>query len=205
MYFAINNVANDQLVQVRLGPSRVAREHCAMAVTPHLVTFQLRRVQDFKIKCVIEIVTVIRDLVCQIGNLRLQRRVLVFLASHETVRTLVLPQAFAHLECQVQTWEIRVWPFKQLHRPHTLTIVIEPAVIAHAFGQHFLAGMSERRVPQIMRKRNRFRQILVQAQRAGDGAADRGDLDGMRQARAQMIASSVKKNLGLVFHAAERA
>src|SRR5439155_26468921 len=66
-------------------------------------------------------------------------------------------------------------------------------------------GMSERRVPQIMRKSNRFRQILVQAQRAGDGAADRGNLDGMRQAGAQMIASSVKKNLGLVFHAAERA
>ena len=83
--------------------------------------------------------------------------------------------------------------------------MIEPAVIAHAFCQHLLAGMSEWRVAQIMRERNRFGQILVQAQRAGDGAADRCNLDGMRQARAQMIASPVKENLGLVFHAAERA
>src|SRR5207245_9599487 len=97
------------------------------------------------------------------------------------------------------------WPVKQLPSWRHLTIVVEPAVIAHAFGKHLLARMSQRRVAQIMRKRNRFRQILVQAQRAGDGAADRRNLDGMRQARAQMIASSVKKNLGLVFHATERA
>src|SRR5262249_50851438 len=101
--------------------------------------------------------------------------------------------------------KIWIWPFKQLHHPHTLTIVIEAAAIAHTFSQHLLAGMSEWRVAQVMRKRNCFRQILVQAQCAGDGTADRRNLDRMRQARAQMIASSVKKNLGLVFHATECA
>src|SRR5262249_59111959 len=65
--------------------------------------------------------------------------------------------------------------------------------------------MSKRRVAQIVRKRNRFRQILVQAQRAGDSTTDRRNLDGMRQASAQVVARPVEKNLGLVFHAAERA
>ena len=83
--------------------------------------------------------------------------------------------------------------------------MIEPAVIAHAFGQHLLAGMSKRRMAQIVRKRDCFRQILVQPQRTRDGAADRRHLDRMRQARAQMVAGAVEKNLRLVFQAAERA
>ena len=58
---------------------------------------------------------------------------------------------------------------------------------------------------QIVRKRDCFRQILVQPQCACDGAADRRHFDRMRQARAQMVAGAVKKNLRFVFQAAERA
>ena len=83
--------------------------------------------------------------------------------------------------------------------------MIEPAVVAHAFGQHLLAGMSKRRMAQIVRKRDCFRQIFVQPQRTRDGAADRRHLDRMRQAGAQMVAGAVEKNLRLVFQAAERA
>src|SRR5947207_6277845 len=65
--------------------------------------------------------------------------------------------------------------------------------------------MSKRRMAQIVRERDCFRQILVQPQCTRDGAADRSHLDRMRQARAQMVARAVEKNLRLVFQAAERA
>ena len=83
--------------------------------------------------------------------------------------------------------------------------MIEPAVIAHAFGQHLLTRMSKRRMTEIVSERNCFRQVLVQSQRTRDGAADRRHLDRMRQARAQMVAGAVEKHLRLIFEAAERA
>ena len=58
---------------------------------------------------------------------------------------------------------------------------------------------------EIVSERNCFRQILVQPQRTRDGAADRRHLDRMGQARAQMVAGAVEKNLRLIFEAAERA
>ena len=117
----------------------------------------------------------------------------------------MFPQTFAHFERQVQAGKIWIRRFEQLYNAHALTIVIESAVVLHAFRQHLLTGMPKGRVPEIMGERDRFRQVLVQSQRARDGATDRRDLDGMRQAGAQMIASPVKENLGLIFHAAEGA
>ncbi len=45
--------------------------------------------------------------------------------------------------------------------------------------------------------------VLVAAQRARQGAADLGDLEGVGQAGAEIIALEVDENLGLVFEAAE--
>ena len=92
-------VANNQLVQLRFARVCNARllrdDHCT---TPRFL--QSRRGQDFKIDRVIEIVTVIGDFICQIGNLRLQRRAIVFFLcrSGEFVRSLMLSQAFTHFE-----------------------------------------------------------------------------------------------------------
>jgi hypothetical protein len=41
--------------------------------------------------------------------------------------------------------------------------VIEAAVVAHALGQHLFARMSKGRVSQIVRERDRFREIFIQA------------------------------------------
>src|SRR3954465_4676990 len=65
--------------------------------------------------------------------------------------------------------------------------------------------MSKRRMAQIVPECDCFRQILIQPQRTRDGAADRRHLDRMRQARAQMVAGAVEKNLRLVLKAADRA
>src|ERR1043166_6007040 len=83
--------------------------------------------------------------------------------------------------------------------------MFESAVVAHALGQNFLTRMSKRRVPEVMGERDRFSQIFVDRKSARDGAADRCDLYGMRQARAQMIARAVEKNLRFIFEPAKRA
>src|SRR6188472_3638583 len=81
--------------------------------------------------------------------------------------------------------------------------MIEAAVVAHAFRQHLLPGVSKRRMAQIVGKRDRFRQIFIQPQRTRDGATDRRHLDRMRQARSQMIAGAVEKDLRFVFQPPE--
>jgi hypothetical protein len=49
-----------------------------MSVAPDLLLLQSRRAQDFEIKRVIEVVTVIRELIRQIRNLPLQRGIIIF-------------------------------------------------------------------------------------------------------------------------------
>ena len=75
----------------------------------------------------------------------------------------MFPQTFAHFERQIETRKIRIRSFEQLHHTQTLAVVIEAAVSAHAFGQHLLARVPKRRVPQIVRERDRFGEIFVQA------------------------------------------
>ena len=58
---------------------------------------------------------------------------------------------------------------------------------------------------EVVRKRNRFRQIRVQPERAGEIARNGSDFNCVRQPRAEMIARAVEKNLRLVFEPAERA
>src|SRR5690349_5623500 len=76
--------------------------------------------------------------------------------------------------------------------------MLETAVFAHAFRKHFFAGMPERRMPEVVRKRDGFGQVFIKAQGPRDSAANRRDFDGVGEARAQMIARAVEKNLGLV-------
>ena len=67
-----------------------------------------------------------------------------------------------------------------------LFVVIEAA--RHEAAQHTLAGMAERRVAEIMPERDRFGQLLVEAQHLRDRARDLRDFERVRQPRAVMIA-----------------
>ncbi len=58
---------------------------------------------------------------------------------------------------------------------------------------------------EVVRERDGLGQVRVQPQRAGDVARDGGDFDRVREARAEMIAGAVEKNLRLVFEPAEGA
>ena len=46
----------------------------------------------------------------------------------------MLAQTLPRFERQIQTRKIWIRSFEQLHDSHTLAVVIEAAVIAHAFG-----------------------------------------------------------------------
>src|ERR1035441_4114146 len=52
---------------------------------------------------------------------------------------------------------------------------------------------------EVMRERNGLSQIPVQPQRTGDVARDGGDFNGVREARAKVIAGAIEKNLRFVF------
>ena len=58
--------------------------------------------------------------------------------------------------------------------------------------------MSERRVTEIVGERQRFGEILVQAERASDRAGDLRDLERVGQPRAVMIAFVINEHLRLV-------
>ena len=95
--------------------------------------------------------TVISDLIRQIRDLRLERAHLVFLRAFPS------------------TSKVRFNPgngigsLQQFHDTQALAVMLEAAVLPHAFRQHFLAGMPERRVAKIVRQSDRLRQIFIQA------------------------------------------
>ena len=64
-------------------------------------------------------------------------------------------------------------------------------------------AMAERRVPQIVRQRDRFHQIFVQAQIARQRTADLRHFQTMGQPRAEQIALVVEEHLRLVLEPAE--
>ena len=152
-------------MQLGFPDASVTRKHSVMALPPDFVFSQLRRAQNFKVNGIIEIVAVISDLIREIRDLRLQRGAIILCVVRrgQLIEGLVLPQTFAHFERQVKTREIWIWSFEQLDYAHALAVVIEPAVFTHTFGQHLLARVPKRRMPQIVRQRDRFREILVQS------------------------------------------
>ena len=70
--------------------------------------------------------------------------------------------------------------------------------------QRVLACVAERRVPQVVAKRDGLGKILVETERPRDGARYLGNLQSMREARAEMIALRRKEDLRFVGKPSER-
>ena len=82
-------------------------------------------------------------------------------------------------------------------------VVVEPAGVGERGAQRILAGMAERRMAEVVGEAQRLGQVLVEAERAGDGAADLRDFEAVGQADAEMVAVGRDEHLGLVAQAAE--
>src|SRR5207245_8067098 len=59
--------------------------------------------------------------------------------------------------------------------------------------------VTKRRMAEVVRQRDRFRQVFVQPQRPGYVARNGGYFYRVREPRAQVVPGAVEKNLGLVF------
>ena len=77
-------------------------------------------------------------------------------------------------------------------------VVVEAAVGAHAVVESVLAGVPERRVPEVVRQRERLGEILVEAEGAGDGAGDLAYLEGVGEPRAVVVALMEDEHLRLM-------
>src|SRR5580704_4239371 len=113
----------------------------------------------------------------------------------------MLDDSLAHLEAQVQSAKIRVANLDPIDGAQALRVMIEAAVRRHQLVEHFLAGVAEWGMPQVMRERNCLGQLLVEAERPRDSARNLRGLERMRQARAVVIALVIYENLGFVFEA----
>ena len=74
-------------------------------------------------------------------------------------------------------------------REHAYAVDIVAKTAAHAFVQHIFAAVGERRVTDVMRKRDCFNKIAVQTQRTADGLGDLVDLQRVRETGAVMVIS----------------
>ena len=82
--------------------------------------------------------------------------------------------------------------------------MIETAVGTHQLVEHLLAGVSERRMAEVVRERDRLGEFLIQPEGARDRARDLRGLHRVREAGAVVVALVIDEDLGLVLEAAER-
>ena len=82
--------------------------------------------------------------------------------------------------------------------------MVEAAEVGEAGIERALAGMAERRMAEVVGERQRFREILVEAERAGQGAGDLGHFQRVGQPGAVMVALVEHEDLRLVLEPAER-
>ena len=118
-------------------------------------------------------------------------------------RTIVLDQPFQRLPAQIETVEFGIAVFQLGDDPERLCVVVEAAEVRHQLVERILAGMAERRVAEIMGKRQRLGQILVDGEGARQRPGNLRHLDGMGQPRAVVIALVIDEDLGLVLEPAK--
>jgi hypothetical protein len=91
-----------------------------------------------------------------------------------------------------------------LDDPQALAIVLEAPEVAHHAIEHPLARVAEGRVAQVVGESHGLDEILVEAERPRQAAADLRGLERMGQAVAVVIALVVDEDLRLVLEAPER-
>ena len=84
-----------------------------------------------------------------------------------------------------------------------LGVVVEAAEARHAGVERVLARMAEGGVAEVVRQGERLREILVEAERAGERPGDLAHLDRVGQAGAVVVALVVDEDLRLVLEAPE--
>ena len=119
------------------------------------------------------------------------------------VRPGVVEDPVADLGGQVEPAPVAL---EHVDDPQRVLVVAEAAVeaLAQRLVERLLAGVAERRVPEVVAEPDRLDQVLVQPQRPGDPARDPGRLERVRQPGAVVVAGGVDEDLRLVHQPPER-
>ena len=115
----------------------------------------------------------------------------------------MLDQAFERLPGEVEAVEARIFLFEQSDHAQRLGIVVEAARIFERGIERAFAGMAERRMAEIVGKRQRLGQVLVGVEVAGERAGDLRHFERVGEARTVVIAFVIDEDLGLVVEPAE--
>ena len=180
----------------------------------HRILEQFVEPEDARAQPVIDVVIVIGNVVGERGDLRLEARpaaerevpVVVRLAkrpARRRHRPIVLGQPLERLPAEVEPVEAGIGCLEPRDDADGMLVMIEPAGIGERRVERILAAMAERRMAKVVAEAQHFGQIFVEAERAGDGAADLRDFEAVRQPDAVMVAVGRDEHLGLVAQAAE--
>ena len=108
-----------------------------------------------------------------------------------------------------RTCSVRLRPaavaLEHLDHPQRVHVVLEAAAAALAQGrvERLLAGVAEGRVAEVVAEPDRLGQVLVEAERAGDGAGDPAGLERVGEPGAVVVALGRDEDLGLVLEPPE--
>ena len=119
-------------------------------------------------------------------------------------RTVVLDDPLERFPGQVEAVEFGIAMFQRRQDVQRLRIVVKAAIGFQALVQRPLAGMAERRVAEIVRQRQRFRQVLVETEVACQSTGYLRDFQRMGEPCPVVIALVEHEDLGLVLEAPER-
>ena len=181
---------------------------------------ELFEIEESCFDAVVDIVVVIGDVVGESGDLRLRGRpgrkaqiVRPIIGGdlapgrtlqHAAHRAVVLDHTLQGFPSEVESVEGRVAALEPGDDTEGLDVVVEAAERGHSAFKFLLSGVAEGRMAQIVAQSHRFGEIRVQAERGGDRAGDLRHLQGVGQARAEMIAFMGDENLRFLLQPAER-
>ena len=118
----------------------------------------------------------------------------------------MLDDSFANFEGEIQAGEIQIALLELFHDMQRVEVVVEVLAVLRACAVELLfAGVAERRMADIVDQRERFGEIGIQMQRAGNGAGDLRDFEGVGEAIAEMVGIARGEDLRFGFEAAESA
>ena len=116
----------------------------------------------------------------------------------------MLRHPFQAFPGQVEPVKIRIALFKFRQQAQAVQIMIKTAIGLHTGRQGIFPRMAKGWMAEIMRQRQGFAQILIQAQKATDRARYLRHFQRMGQPRAVIIPFMGHKNLGFVLETAKR-
>ncbi len=157
-------------------------------------------------QAVIKVVGGVGQFVGGVGDLRFQVAAQLGVEGFcvgDVVLSFVLDDTFANLPGEVEAGEVGIALFELGDDAQRLAIVIEAAMLAHQRVERGLAGMAEGGVAKIVCQADDLDEVFIGAQGTGYSASDLGDLEGVGEPRAEVIALEVDEDLGLIFKPAE--